>query len=148
MLLPCSQSHRLPCALIVDLDQTLALIGNRDPYNASSCEQDTLNHTVAELLEGYQSVNPGLRTLIITSRPHTFQQPTERFLEAHGIRYDALFMREPDDWRPCELYKRSVFQTHIAGQYHVHAAFDDNGEVCRMWMEMGVPVYWVGHPEN
>src|SRR5690606_7941205 len=36
----------LPPAIIVDLDGTLALIGDRHPYDASRCEEDTLDETV------------------------------------------------------------------------------------------------------
>src|SRR6202012_321103 len=37
----------LPYAVICDLDGTLAILGDRDPYDASRCYEDGLNRAVA-----------------------------------------------------------------------------------------------------
>lgn len=58
-ILTLKQNPDLPRAIICDLDGTLALMHNRDPFDASTCDNDDLNEPVANTLkvfakEGYQ----------------------------------------------------------------------------------------------
>lgn len=134
-------------AIIVDIDMTLALLNGRDPYNASSADQDELNIHVADMVQCYQHHHPDHQTLLITGRPTSYKAPTEAFLTKHDIIYHQLFMRDPYDWRGDDIYKREVYENHIKDRFTIHAVFEDRLACCRMWHSLGLPLFRIGDPE-
>lgn len=148
--MPEHPSHNAPLsnAWILDLDMTLALIGDRDPYNASTCDQDALNAPVADVILSLQHCHPGYQTIILTGRPLQHSDPTQRWLEAHHIHYDQLIMRQDGDWTAGAFFKWGVYQRYIKDRFTIHAVFEDNPVVCRMWQEAGLPVFQVGRPAS
>lgn len=141
------QNPSLPSALIVDLDQTLCLLGDRDPYNASTCEEDELHRIMADTLRSLQRWHSDYRTIIVTGRPEKHRPETRRFLAFHDIDYDLLYMRDNDDWTSGAFYKWGVFQKHLKPHYRVCAAFDDDPVVCRMWTQLGIPTFQIHNRE-
>ena len=60
------QDAALPEAILCDLDGTLALIHNRDPYDAAHCDEDLLNEPVSGVLRNYY--NKGYQILWVSLR--------------------------------------------------------------------------------
>ena len=137
-------NHLAP-AIILDLDQTLASLNGRNPYDASTCEQDTLNAPVWNLVDAFLASHPQAQTIIVTGRPYKHRAQTKAWLKTHGITYTALHTREDGDWSAAAFYKWHIYKLYIENQYRIEAVFDDNPTVCRMFAEEGLPVFRVGN---
>ena len=125
------QDANLPKAILCDLDGTLALICNRNPYDAARCYEDELNEPVANVLRSYYS--NGYQILLISGREECFQEPTIRFLEKHSIAYNKLWMRKSKDFRKDAIIKKEVFHAEVAGKYFIEFVLDDRNQVVDMW---------------
>ena len=96
--------------VICDLDGTLSLFEKtdktkphyRNPYDASTCDNDLLNEVVAGLLFGRKVV-------LCSGREDKFREPTERFLKKHGIVYEKLLMRKSGDYRKDSIIKEEIY---------------------------------------
>ncbi|MDR1455086.1 MAG: AAA family ATPase [Tannerella sp.] len=131
---PCTaqkQDPALPEAIICDLDGTLALLGNRNPYDASKSDNDYLNEAVASVLKAF-SAN-GYHILLLSGREEIFRDPTVRFLEKFAVPYQQLWMRKAKDYRRDAIIKREIFDLEISGKYHIEFVLDDRDQVVEMW---------------
>lgn len=134
----------LPKAIIVDLDGTLALVGDRSPYDTSLCERDTPNEPIIELVKSMYA--NGYNIVFLTGRESRFEEQTRRFIDSHVCEYPntlvknpelrpikyELLMRETDDRRKDYVVKQETFANKIAPRYNVRFWVDDRPTVCRM----------------
>jgi len=128
----------LPSAVIVDLDGTLCIFGNnRSPYDASTCENDTLNVPVANMIRG--------KTILFTSgREDKYREQTLKFLEKHEIVFKELFMRKSGDMRKDAIIKKEIYDEHIRGRYNIEFCLDDRDQVVHLWRNvLGLPTFQV-----
>lgn len=135
-----------PC-IISDLDGTLAIIGDRSPYDASNCDtKDSANGAVVEVIKLYN--NAGYKIIFVSGRQEKDREPTKCFIEQHlpNISYD-LFMRSTNDSRKDSIVKEELFNQHIRDNYNVRAVFDDRLQVCQLWHQLGLPLFRVGDPD-
>ena len=131
-------------AIIVDLDGTLALIGDRSPYDADECGVDTVNPAVAAVMGWARKA--GYAILLVSGRgvKATHRRATERWLTWNGLAYDELHMREPGDSRPDHRIKAEIYRRHIRDRYDVLFVMDDRRDVVKMWREkFGLTVFQV-----
>ena len=138
------QDAALPRAILCDLDGTLALMRDRNPYDASRCDEDGLNEPVATVLRIFHDKN--YQILFISGREDRFYQPTVRFLEKHAIPYHHLWMRKTKDFRKDAIIKREIFDAEIAGNYFIEFVLDDRNQVVEMWRkELHLPCFQVNN---
>ena len=130
----------LPSAIICDLDGTLANLNGRNPYDASTCENDGLNTVVASLLKGKT-------VFLISGREDKYREQTEKFLKKHNVEYLNLLMRKTGDFRKDSIIKIEIFDNNIRGKFNVEFVFDDRLQVCRMWHQIGLHILRVGDPD-
>lgn len=128
---PIKHIEGLPHAVICDLDGTLCLLNGRNPYDASTCENDLLNEAVSSILTG--------RFVILTSgRDDRYREQTERFLSVHNIDYLALHMRKTGDTRKDSIIKKEMFDEHIRGKFNIDFVLDDRNQVVELWRSLGL----------
>lgn len=138
------QDENLPKAIICDLDGTLSLLNGRDPYDASSCDNDLLNIPVANTLK--IAKNQGYKIILLSGREDIYREPTERFLQKYAIGYDTLIMRNANDFRKDSIIKKEIFQREIQGKFFVEFLLDDRNQVVDMWRkELGLPCFQVNY---
>ncbi|HLZ60102.1 MAG TPA: AAA family ATPase [Ktedonosporobacter sp.] len=131
----------LPDALICDLDGTLALLNGRNPYDASTCENDLLNEPIANIVSTYY--DDGYTILLVSGRSSLHRPPTERWLQSKGIRYHTLLMRSEGDSRKDAIIKKEIYEQHIRGKWNIKFILDDRNQVIRAWRELGLTVLQV-----
>ncbi|HYD35215.1 MAG TPA: hypothetical protein VD999_04065 [Vitreimonas sp.] len=129
-----------PTCIICDLDGTLALIDHRDPYDATLCELDSLNHPVAAVLERFANDTD---IVLVSGRIDTWRTETERWLETHCIPYTKLYMRRAGDRRKDTVLKKEIFERHISPQWEVRFVLEDRNQVVVMWRELGLVCFQV-----
>ena len=134
-IIPIEQDETKPKNILCDLDGTLALIGDRNVYDASKCEVDTLNKPVAKILFKYGVSN----VIFMSGRQMKDRKETIKWLEKNGFDNPCgLYMRETDDVRPDEIVKKELFNTHIKGKYNIEFVLDDRQKVVDMWRSIGL----------
>lgn len=135
------QDQALPHAIICDLDGTLALIGDRSPYDASKCADDKLNEPVAKIITA--AAETGLKVIFMSGREDKYQAETFEFLKRHlgdtwWFEHCDLAMRTAGDKRKDAIVKRELFDEHIRGKFYIEYVLDDRDQVVEMWRDLGL----------
>jgi len=143
---PMKQDKSLPKLLISDLDGTLALMNGRNPYDASTCDQDLPHEHVVELVKLYNQT--GHKIIFVSGREDKDRAPTERFIQKYlpGISYE-LYMRPTGDMRKDVIIKEEIFNNNIKDKYYVSLWVDDRLQICKYLYKSGISFVRVGDPE-
>lgn len=129
---------RLPWAVICDLDGTLALFGDNNPYNRDF-SRDTVNEPIKDLFLSYgEDGRKKLRRIILSGRDGSHREQTEQWLADNKIPYDELHMREANDNRKDYVIKRELYEAHIKGRFNVCFVLDDRDHVVELWRSLGL----------
>lgn len=126
----------LPHAVAFDIDGTLALMGNRSPYDWNKVDNDDINHIVAEQIKFHKSKERVI--ILLSGRDESCKKLTEEWCEYYGIEYDMLLMRKKDDMRKDTIVKRELYNDNIKGIYNLLAIYDDRLSVVDMWFNEGI----------
>lgn len=134
----------LPNAIWCDIDGTLALFGDKNPYDRDYLKDD-LNEPIAMLVAQQKAL--GNKIIIVSGRKDIFRAQTEQWLEEKGISYDDLYMRktqpdgikEPKD----DLVKEEIYNTYIKGKYNILFCLDDRNRVVDKLRSLGLTVLQV-----
>ena len=138
------QDKDLPKALICDLDGTLALMNGRNPFDASTCDEDLLNEPVYNVVKNHASL--GYKVILLTGRHDTHKPQTLKWLEQHEVPYDMLVMRKAKDMRKDSIVKKEFFDNEIRGKFYVDFVLDDRNQVVDMWRkELGLACLQVNY---
>lgn len=130
-------------AIICDLDGTLAIVGDRSPYNSKDCHLDYINFPVYDVVDRYY--DSGVKVFLFSGRDGTYEKETRVWLEKHMVPYDRLIMRQPEDKRKDAIVKEEMFRWHIDGKYDVLFVLDDRDQVVKMWREIGLTCFQVNY---
>lgn len=131
-----------PAAIMVDLDGTVAIIGDRSPYDAHRAHVDHPNTPVIAAVRAMHSA--GYQIIYCSGRTDDGRAVTEEWLAKHvGVPYAGLHMRATGDTRKDSVVKTEMFNRHIREDYQVVAVFDDRNQVVRAWRELGLTVFQV-----
>jgi predicted kinase len=134
----------LPPAVIIDIDGTLADMGDRKPFDWEQVGEDKLNFPVWDLLESTDN-----EIILLSGRDSICRAETIKWLNEHSVVYDKLYMRAENDNRKDTIIKKELFDIHVRDNYNVVAVVDDRPSVCRMWRdEVGLFVFQVGNPHK
>lgn len=133
---------RIPTYL-VDVDGTVALKGERSPYDWDAVGLDRPNEPVIRLLETLDRAEL-VQFIFISGRPEICREATEKWLVNQvGVEWEQLFMRDTSDNRPDSVVKMEIFDREIRERYNVVGVFDDRNKVVSMWRSLGLPVFQV-----
>lgn len=150
------QDETLPKAIICDLDGTMALMNGRNPYDASTCDQDLPNIPVVETIKLFQQA--GYNVIFCSGREDKYKEPTERFIQQYFSQeiYDIglksfrpfscpyhLFMRKTGDQRKDAIIKKEIFDNNIRDKFNILFVLDDRNQVVEGWRDMGLTCFQV-----
>lgn len=133
-------SHpELPKAVLFDIDGTLAIMGDRSPYDWNRVGVDSCCTRVAELVDFHCS--KGRRIIVMSGRDGSAESETRKWLVSNNIVFDTLLMRNAGDMRKDSVVKKEMYEEHIKGIYDVWCVYDDRLQVVKMWYEQGIFVF-------
>lgn len=135
------RNPELPNAIMCDLDGTLCLFGDENPYERDFLK-DKLNPAVEQILawkaagegDGY----PETKLLLLSGRDDKFEEQTRDWLRENDIDYDYLLMRENGDSRKDTIVKREMYEKYIKGKYNIELVLDDRSSVVALWRSLGL----------
>lgn len=125
-----------PEAWIVDVDGTLALHGDRDPYDTSRYHEDAIHEVIRTVVESL--MNNGHDIIVTSGRDESFRQVTSDWLRRWEVPFDRLVMRAASDKRRDDQVKEDLFWEHIAPNWDVRGCLDDRDRVVQKWRAMGL----------
>lgn len=130
-------------AIICDLDGTLAIIGDRSPYDAKDCDlKDKPNPPIVDICDTF--ARNGSQLIFMSGRDSKYRPETERFIEKclgsreHRPYTYQLYMRAEGDTRKDSIVKEELFNQHVRGKYYVEFVLDDRDQVVKLWRDMGL----------
>lgn len=125
----------LPHVVIVDIDGTMALMGDRNPYDWKAVSQDQPNWPVVDIVNDL--IGKGIRVVFLSGRDGSCRDETLNWLEKYLMRGFktrwSLSMRAEGDTRRDDIVKREIFDREIRDQFHVKFVLDDRDQVVKMW---------------
>lgn len=126
----------LPSAWLVDIDGTLALMGDRSPYDTTRVGEDAANTVIADLAVMLAEHD---RLVIMSGRDEVCRADTEQWLHENlGDAWAELHMRPEGDRRADYIVKADLFDRHVRDRWNVIGILDDRTQVVRMWRAMGL----------
>lgn len=128
---------------LFDIDGTLAIMGDRSPYDWGRVGEDTLNEAVASA--AYAHWARGHEVVFLSGRDASCRSETEAWLDKHlGMmaRKSRLFMRPAGDTRKDSIVKSEIFWENVEPLYrNIVGVYDDRRQVVRTWRAMGLTCF-------
>jgi hypothetical protein len=136
-----------PRAIVCDLDGTLALLGERSPYDTGRAMEDALNHPVANVIEVYSHQKLfDTRLILLSGREEKYRRVTEDWLKKHQIiSYEALYLRPTGDRRKDYIVKQEIYNKNIHDKYDILFVLEDRDQVVKMWRGIGLTCFQVAY---
>lgn len=125
----------LPYCIICDLDGTLALFGDANPYERDFTK-DEVNTAIVSILLAWE--NKDVSIVLVSGRKETARAQTSIWIDKYSIPCDALFMRKAGDNRKDVIVKREIYEAKFKGKYNVLFVLDDRDQVVDMWRQEGL----------
>lgn len=125
-------------AWIVDIDGTLAVRGNRGPFEWHRVGEDYPNLAVRQVVQAL-AMHPNVGILVaVTGREECSRRQTILWLDAQNVPFGELHMREDGDYRSDEVVKEQIYRDKIDGRLAVLGVLDDRTRVVAMWRRLGL----------
>lgn len=132
---PLLRDPRLPDAIIVDVDGTLAYKGDRDIFDYSRVCLDAPNDNLIDIINSLVGYN----VIVLSGRDDDSMNKTKQWLKDNGLIYHYIYMRKTGDRRPDYIVKGELYEKYIKGQYNVIGVFDDRPQVInKLWKPLGL----------
>lgn len=134
----------LPPAYIVDVDGTLAEMVDRGPFDWHLVGTDKPSTGTVEMV---RRLSMDARIVVMSGRDESCRGTTEKWLTDHSVPFDELHMRPARDIRKDSAVKLELFDKQVRHRFNVLGAIDDRLSVCRLWHQLGIPLFRVGDPD-
>lgn len=126
-----------PRVILVDVDGTVALRGNRSPYDETLVQEDLPNVPVIEVVRALSDA--GFRLIFVSGRTQgSFMSTTHWILNNVNRPIERLLMRKLGDGRQDALVKREIYETLVRDHYEVLCVIDDRQQVVDEWRALGL----------
>ena len=127
------QDQTLPRCILVDIDGTVAAMGNRSPFEWHKVGVDTPKWPIINLVKALASA---YAIVFFSGRDAVCRAETTAWLKQYfGWQPNdyELFMRSERDNRKDVIIKQELFEKRIVGRYYVELVVDDRQQVVDMW---------------
>jgi len=123
-------------AWIVDIDGTLAIHGERSPYDWARVGEDSPNEPVIDVVRALYAAGHGI--IIVSGRMDSCWTETVKWLGSHSVPYRLLYMRETGDMRPDSVVKEEILDLIMRRGLDVRGVIDDRQQCVDMWRSRGL----------
>ena len=137
---PFIQNPSLPKAIIVDIDGTVAHMGDgRGPFEWHKVGLDEPDENVLSIV---RALSKTYEIFFVSGRDGSCRDETHQWLwKYYGrIEQSQLIMRPAGDYRKDSIVKLEIFEREFKDKYYIQMLFDDRDQVVKMYREMGLTV--------
>lgn len=128
----------LPKCVLVDIDGTLAHMGNRrTPFDWKNVGMDFIDTKIKSVVNSLQT-----NVFVCTGRDGACIDETVKWLNNNDINYDKVYIRKSGDMRPDWKIKYEIWE-EISRDYYIDFLIDDRNQVCRYARSLGLKVLQV-----
>jgi predicted kinase len=127
-----------PC-VVFDVDNTLAIRGDRSPYAWLEVGKDKLDKPTALLSDYLNSSEHNPKIIICTGRDGESLDETQKWLDVNNIGYDEIYIRRRGDMRSDDIIKEEIWRD-IATRNYIVMLVDDRNSVVRRGRALGLKV--------
>jgi len=124
-------------AIICDIDGTIALKGERNPFDWDRVDEDTVNEPIANLVRIIRK--SGLQIVLVSGRKEQCRAKTLTWIWENDIPATELFMRKDNDNRSDVILKKELYE-QVRKRFYIHFVLDDRKQVVDMWRKLGLTV--------
>ena len=140
--------------IIFDIDGTLMDIEHRRHFvndgnndwdsfqDPTIMANDTPNWPVVNIATMMNSTVAN-KVLMVSARNERHREVTEQQMTDVGLGNCFLFLRDDDDFRTDDVFKKDILDELIAQDLKPDLVFDDRNGVVNMWRENGIPCFQV-----
>jgi hypothetical protein len=135
-----------PRTIVFDLDGTVTnpehrqhfVRGNPKNWNAfaAGIPLDAPHQDIIWLLKVLKSA--GCVILLASGRGEESRVDTMDWLMKHNVPFDALYMRNRNDYRPDDIVKKELLDQMRSDGHDPYMVFDDRDSVVNMWRKNGI----------
>lgn len=129
---------------IFDIDGTLAVMGDRSPFDWAKVGKDSVNPAIVRIYKKLNSFDSAF-FIIFSGRDGSCFEETSQWLEDNNIKHDGLYMRTAGDSRSDAVVKLELYKKHVRDRYNVVAVFDDRDKVVDLWRSLGLTCLQVNY---
>ena len=122
---------KLPKAIIVDIDGTLAKMNGRGSFEWMRVGEDLVNEPIRHIVNLYKGA--GHRIILFSGRDSVCREVTKKWLQDNFIKWDYLYMRPEGNNEKDAIIKRRLFDDHVDGLFEILFVLDDRNQVVDMW---------------
>jgi hypothetical protein len=101
-----------------------------------SMHLDTPNRPIINLAKALKFV--GNAIVLCTGREEAYREVTSKWMDAHGVEFDDMYMRADKDYRGDDEIKAEMYEAIIADGYEPWLAVDDRSRVVATWRAKGL----------
>jgi hypothetical protein len=134
-----------PHAVLVDLDGTLADMGDRrGPFEWDKVDQDAPHQDIVDLVNTLRDA--GAEIVFVSGRDGRARERTRIWLRRYLGDWTVearLYMRAEGDFRKDSVVKSEIYEHSIRDAYNVWMVLDDRQQVVDMWRQRGLRVLQV-----
>ena len=143
------QDPNLRKAIIVDIDGTVAIKGDRNPFDYDKVDLDLPNQEIIDIVKIHKIY--GIRIIFMSGRDDSCREKTVAWINKHfstlleDVDYE-LHMRKTSDKRKDSIVKKELFEEFVRGYYNIRFVLDDRNQVVDMWRkELGLTCLQVNY---
>ena len=143
-VIPYFKNEKLPLAVIVDIDGTIALTGDRNIFDYSKVDIDIPRIDVIRIIKSLKEQN--IKIIIFSGRKLEAKEKTIQWLKNNLIPFDEIYLRnEEESNNNCsDIVAKYRMFNQIRNKYNIIGAFDDRPKVTRLYQELGLTTFFVG----
>lgn len=124
--------------ILCDIDGTLAIRGNRSPFDWLKVGIDTVNIPIKVILEKFSNMYSSHEVVLVSGRDEVCRAQTELWLMENQIKFKEVLMRPQGDNRKDSIVKKEIYDKYIKDKYFVEFVLDDRNQVVEMWRSLGL----------
>ena len=140
-----------PSACICDIDNTLANCDHREHFLQNpgkknwkgffdNMDKDPVNEWCRSILNQTESGCQSIKVLLVSARPDTYREITEKWLKEKDVRYNELIMRNRGDYREDSIVKEQILDFELLTRYNIIYWIDDRKRVIDKIRSRGIIV--------